>query len=214
MENNELNFAEKLREYFQTTPKEQILADWEKSKEWDNVGVTVDDLLGNDDYSYNTNDYFYKKVDEGDFSDYHIFRYHNLTELMLLKKNGKKCNKLVYNIVLDELLSQKLVEYGLQLFGQFESDGLVFKSVRLLDNFPIENEVILRQLYGYDNFKAHIQLRGFYDFSTAFDYDIETGECELQKHVYQTIRSRIKYKTLSDMLDDLKQYGYKNVFEK
>lgn len=45
MDNN--NFLEELKEYFRTTSKEQILADWEKSQEYDKVGPTVDEFLGN-----------------------------------------------------------------------------------------------------------------------------------------------------------------------
>jgi hypothetical protein len=41
------NFLEELKEYFRTTSKEQILADWEKSKEFDNIGPTVDEFLVN-----------------------------------------------------------------------------------------------------------------------------------------------------------------------
>jgi len=34
---------EDLKHYFANTPKEQILEDWEKTKEWDNVRPTVED---------------------------------------------------------------------------------------------------------------------------------------------------------------------------
>ena len=27
------------------TPKEKVLEDWEKSKEWDDVGITVDEFI-------------------------------------------------------------------------------------------------------------------------------------------------------------------------
>lgn len=39
------NFLEELKKYFENTPREQVLADWEKSEEFDNVGPTVEDLL-------------------------------------------------------------------------------------------------------------------------------------------------------------------------
>lgn len=37
--------TEKLKEYFDNTPEDKILSDWEKSKEWDNVGITVDKFV-------------------------------------------------------------------------------------------------------------------------------------------------------------------------
>jgi hypothetical protein len=41
------NFYEKLKQYFEETPREKILEDWAKSAEFDNVGPTVDDFLNN-----------------------------------------------------------------------------------------------------------------------------------------------------------------------
>lgn len=40
MKNN--NFFEELKTYFENTPKEEILKEWEKTKEFDNVVPTVD----------------------------------------------------------------------------------------------------------------------------------------------------------------------------
>lgn len=34
------NFAEKLKKYFEETPREKVLEDWEKTKNLDNVGVS------------------------------------------------------------------------------------------------------------------------------------------------------------------------------
>lgn len=39
------NFYEELKKYFENTPKEKILADWEKTKHLDNVGPTVDEYF-------------------------------------------------------------------------------------------------------------------------------------------------------------------------
>jgi hypothetical protein len=41
------SFSEKLKQYFEETPREKILEDWAKSVEYDNVGPTVDDFLNN-----------------------------------------------------------------------------------------------------------------------------------------------------------------------
>jgi len=101
----------------------------------------------------------------------------------------------------------------MQLFGQFERNDMTFRGLRLLDNFPVENEPILKQLYGFENFLAHIQLRGFDDFALAFDYNVDTGECELQKHSWGSIKNRKTYNTLSEMMQDIKGKGFEEVFE-
>lgn len=43
----ENNFYEKLKQYFEETPREKVLEDWAKSAEFDKVGPTVDDFLNN-----------------------------------------------------------------------------------------------------------------------------------------------------------------------
>ena len=40
-----MNFYEKLKEYFTKTPREKVLDDWEKSKEFDRIEVTVEEFL-------------------------------------------------------------------------------------------------------------------------------------------------------------------------
>lgn len=151
----------------------------------------------------------FKKL--GEESDDRLFTNFGLTELMILRKNGRRV-KANENNCLHLLLTEKLKEYGLSLFGQFESDGLEFRSVRMLEGFPLENEPILSQLYGYTGFTAHVQLRGFDNFAAAFDYNVDTRKCELQRHCYGTVTNRIQYGTLSEMLADIKLKGYDNIF--
>jgi hypothetical protein len=43
----EPNFYEKLKEYFETTPREKVLEDWNKSAHLDKVGPTVDEFIEN-----------------------------------------------------------------------------------------------------------------------------------------------------------------------
>lgn len=151
----------------------------------------------------------YKKLAE-EYED-ELFKNFYLTELMLLKKGGRRI-KSNENQALHILLRQKLEEYGISLFGQFEYNGLVFRSIRIFDDFPICNEQIIKQLYGYNNLMVHIQLRGFEDFSAAFDYNIETGECQLQRHRFGSITHRIYYDSLEKMMKNLKAKGYDNIF--
>lgn len=39
------SLLENLKRYFETTPREEVLKDWEKSKDYDSTGITVSDLL-------------------------------------------------------------------------------------------------------------------------------------------------------------------------
>jgi hypothetical protein len=41
------NFFESLKKYFKTTPHEEVMASWERSKQFDKVGPTVDGFLDN-----------------------------------------------------------------------------------------------------------------------------------------------------------------------
>lgn len=41
----EQKLLEDLREYFRNTPREKVLKAWEKSKEFDKVGPTVDEFF-------------------------------------------------------------------------------------------------------------------------------------------------------------------------
>jgi len=125
----------------------------------------------------------YKKLTE-EYEE-QLFQNYNLTDLMLLKKKDRKI-KSNENSALYILLRQKLEEYGLSLFGQFERNDLTFRGVRMLDDFPIENEPILKQLYGYIDFTTHIQLR--------------------------SVTHRINFNTLSEMLEHLKVNDYENAF--
>lgn len=141
-----------------------------------------------------------------------LFENYNLTGVMLLKKNGRRI-KSNESYALTCLLRSKLEEYGLSLFCEFERDGLRFRGVIMSDDFPIENEPILKQLYGYENFIAHIQLRGFDSYAVAFDYNTTNGKCELQRHSWGSVTDRMSFETLSEMLNHLKVNGYENAFD-
>lgn len=140
-----------------------------------------------------------------------LFENYDLTQLMLLKKNGRRIRANENNAIYC-LLQSKLMEYGLSLLHQFERNGLTLRGINLLEGFPIENEPILKQLYGFIDFTAHIGLRGFDSFAVAFDYNVDTGKCELQRHSWGLITDRIDFDTLSEMLRHLEVHGYENAF--
>lgn len=153
----------------------------------------------------------YKKITEEFESS--LFDNYNLTELMVLKKNGKRV-KANESLALHCLLSSKLKEYGISLLGSIECNELTFRCISLSEGFPKENEEIIRQLYGYKGIKVHILLRSFYDFSAAFDYDVDSGSCELQRHRYGVITDTITFNNMADMLSYIEKNGYDNLFNR
>ncbi|MDO6738613.1 hypothetical protein [Wenyingzhuangia sp. 2_MG-2023] len=46
------NFFEELKQYFEKTPREEILDVWSKSEECDQVGPTVDELISHSNRYY------------------------------------------------------------------------------------------------------------------------------------------------------------------
>lgn len=46
------NFFEELKKYFEVTPQKQVLEDWAKSAEFDEVGLTVEEFLDNTQQYY------------------------------------------------------------------------------------------------------------------------------------------------------------------
>ena len=152
----------------------------------------------------------YKKIT--DLDDNNLFDNYVLTDLMVMKNKGRRV-KSNENMAIYILLWEKLKEYGIWLSGYIEAGNITFRGIGLLDGFPLENELILKQLYGFTNLTTHIQLHGFDDFATAFDYNVDTGRCELQRHRYGSVTHRIKYDSLKDMLLDINEKGYDKLFK-
>lgn len=140
-----------------------------------------------------------------------LFDNYSLTNLMILQKKGRRV-KSNENPGLYILLRQKLLEYGLSLNGEFEKNDMKFRCIRMLTDFPIENEPILKQLYGFDNLTVHILLRGYDNFALAFNYNVDTGKCELQRHSWGIVTDRMDFENLREMLEYLKLKNYENAF--
>lgn len=54
------DFTKKLKEYFDTTPREEVLKEWEKSSEYANIGPTVEEYMRylNDRTEYRKDEYW------------------------------------------------------------------------------------------------------------------------------------------------------------
>lgn len=63
--------VEKLKEYFDNTPREKVLEDWDKSKEWDKIGTTVDQFIKDQqdiepDIQTTVNEIYWGLIDDND----------------------------------------------------------------------------------------------------------------------------------------------------
>lgn len=145
-----------------------------------------------------------KKITEEYYEYNNLFTNYDLTALMLLKNKSRKI-KHNENQALRFILSEKLKEYGIILLdGSFTENGLTFRTIVIPHNFPIENEPIFQQLYGYENFNPIIFLKSDSDeYSLSFRYFPKTKECVLEKHRYGTRIEENNFNNLSEMLDYL-----------
>lgn len=50
------NFVEKLKKYFETTSRDQVLKDWEETKDFDEVSPTFEKFLQNTNENIKKND--------------------------------------------------------------------------------------------------------------------------------------------------------------
>ncbi len=53
---DDVDLIYELKKYFEETPREKILEDWENTKEWDSVGITVEEFIQNTNENNKNND--------------------------------------------------------------------------------------------------------------------------------------------------------------
>jgi len=129
----------------------------------------------------------------------HLFNNFELTEVMYYK-NFKKIKGLGLHILIAEFLR----DYGVYSGGctwlcdldgkQREEDKVIAVSIKI-GEFPIENELVLQQLYGWTNSKVHIMLSGENSYGD-FLYDLTNHSCVFQGEHFDT---------LSDLLETIKE---------
>jgi len=117
------------------------------------------------------------------------------------------------NFATGQLLSHFLEDYGMQVFGSFQVAELNFRGARLLEDFPVENESMFHQLYGYEDIDVPIALRGFDECSYAFLYNTTSKKCELQRHTFGTVTNRMKFETFKEMMELISSAGYDKIFK-
>lgn len=135
-----------------------------------------------------------------------LFKNFNLTNLITVKKGEKSLisNKLSYPIY--TLLKSFLADYGIHIGGMVVIGEYGVTAITIGKDFPVVNEPIIKQLYGYDNAEVNIQLSKTVDqdCAFAFDYNLDTGSCTFNRYEYGTVKLTKKYDSLVAMLKDIK----------
>ena len=134
-----------------------------------------------------------------------IFKNYALTELVVLKENGR--NKQVGNNMSVHLITENfLTEYGVHLWGQTSMGSVNVRYSTISKDIPLENELILQQLYGYKNETVDIGLpSGDEDCAYSFGYHTTNYDCVLKKHYHGEVVKRKAYPNFPAMMLDVKR---------
>lgn len=137
-----------------------------------------------------------------------VFKDNDLTTLMINSKGNRNLipKKLSYPIY--KLLSAFLANYNIHIGGAVMIGEYEVKAITITPQFDVQNELILRQLYGFSNAKVNIQLayrKSDEDIGAyAFWYNLTDYSCTLEKYVYGDTKESKRYEMLSDMLEFLR----------
>lgn len=135
-----------------------------------------------------------------------IFKDNHLTNLMISEIKGRRNIKESLSYPLYLLLKTFLSEYGIHIGGAVYIGDYQVTAVTITKDFPIENELILRQLYGFTDGEVNIQLAKTKDedCAYAFNYDLTDYKCTFERYQnFATTHSKT-YGTLVEMLKDIK----------
>ncbi|MGV4459901.1 hypothetical protein ACQ1Q5_00025 [Ornithobacterium rhinotracheale] len=151
----------------------------------------------------------YKKFNELDEydDDKYLFQDYSLTDLMIREEDGRTIES-NDNIAIHYLLQEKLNQYGIDLLHGFKRGNMVFRGIKLFPEFPLENEPIIKQLYGFENFEVNITLRAFDDCAYIFDYNTDSGRCKLKKLSFGAAIFEKDFKTMRKMFEHIEKEKY------
>lgn len=137
-----------------------------------------------------------------------LFKNYNLTELFLLEDSGK-VKRIPKNESVYYAVEEALKPYGISIYGYFKESDLKFRCITIDTDFPIDNEFLFKQIYGYNNFKAVIQISKNMDEECVYDflYDVDSGECEFRRHYYGGITNSKKFDSFTIMMNKLREQG-------
>lgn len=142
-----------------------------------------------------------------DNSEAGLFENYYLTDLMIISKNGRKV-RANENRALHILLSQKLLEYGIFLWGYFEEGDVKYRSITALEGMPPENKEIFNQLYGFEDFEVPILIKNFDSYGISFRYNTSSEKCVLQKHVFRQLMGSRDFNSFRELVEYLEEVEY------
>lgn len=145
-----------------------------------------------------------------DNSEAGLFKNYYLTDLMIISKNGRKV-RANENRALHILLSKKLMEYGIFLWGYFEEEGVEYKAITALEGIPPENKEIFNQLYGFKNFEVPILIKNYDSYGISFIYNTSSEKCVLQKHAFGELKGSKEFNSFEEMTTYLEEVEYKSI---
>lgn len=131
-----------------------------------------------------------------------VFKDGDLTQLMIIEKNGKaqQPKRLEYPIY--KLLKSFLEQYGINMGGAVMIGDYQVRAVTIDTSFDLANEVILQQLYAFTSGTVNIQLSLKVDEegAFAFNYDLEDHKCEFEKYLFGATKESVVFPSLESML--------------
>jgi len=134
-----------------------------------------------------------------------IFRNNNLTDLALIKNKKKK--GLGANLVSLEALTYILEDFGISVFGatKVENTELEFYYAWVDLEVPLENEELLRQLYGYEDITVDVGITQNFveNCQISFGYNTKNFTCQLRKNIFGTIEERKLFTSFTEMMEKI-----------
>lgn len=135
-----------------------------------------------------------------------VFKDGDLTQLMIIEKNGKaqQPKRLEYPIY--KLLKSFLEIYGINMGNAVMIGDYQVRAVTIDTNFDVANEIVLQQLYSFTAGKVNIQLsleteeQGAF----AFNYDVTDHTCTFEKYVFGSTQESTEYASITEMMVALK----------
>lgn len=148
----------------------------------------------------------FKLVSEEEHTEM-VLKNYQLADLMLLK-SGKVKKTIGNSFAVHQLLDMYLATFGIAIFHMVKVSNLELRGILLLDGFPLENEGLFHQLYGYEDLEVPIQLKGFDECSYSFQYNTTKKTCVLERHAWQQVTHQRNFETFKEMWTLVQEEGY------
>jgi len=122
-----------------------------------------------------------------------IFKNFELTEVMTEKKH-KPFKSLGLHLLLQNFLSEYgIYQSALTWLGDsnndnFNGEKVMYVSIKL-GEFPIQNELVLRQIYGWKNASVNIGLYSDKTASSSFIYNLQDYSCTFEGKRFESLKS-------------------------